>query len=121
MVPSPRPLEPSPKGRQFSALASVLARAVTAEEIGPSHALRILRHELRRMNVNRAMKAPMRSAGAQQVIDRYGELGEPIPKNGSNDALPCDHVHAVTAEDLRALVTLEDWVASLADEDSPPA
>ena len=72
------------------------------------------------MNVNRAMKAPMRSAGARQVIDRYGELGEPIPKNGSNDALSCDHVHAVTAEDLRALVTLEDWIASLADEYSPP-
>lgn len=102
-----------PRDRRFSDLAAVLARAVAAGDLEPGYALRILRHQLRVMNVNGAMKVRVRSAGAQAVIDRYAIAGEPIPKNGSGDALHCDHVHALTAAELGRLRSPAAWLAEL--------
>lgn len=61
------------------------------------------------MNVNSAEKVSIRSEGAQAVIDRYDRAGTRIPKNGSGDALHCDHVHALTDADLERLQTVDAW------------
>ena len=91
----------------------MLSRAVAADELEAAHALRILRHQLRVMNVDGAIRVLTRSEGAQAVIDRYDRAGRPIPKNGSSDALHCDHVHALTAGDLTRLVSVEQWIIEL--------
>jgi hypothetical protein len=103
----------NPSDRRFVALGAVLARAVVAGELEATHARGVLAHELRKMNVNSAIKAPKRSVEAQAVIDRYGKAGEPIPKNGSDDALHCDHVHTLRAADLIRLLTIDAWAAEL--------
>lgn len=102
-----------PRDRRFAQLGAVLARAVVNDELDTNYALRILRHQLRVMNVNSAMKVSVRSEGAQAVIDRYGEAGTSIPKNGSGDALHCDHVHALAAVDLARLLSVEAWQEEL--------
>jgi hypothetical protein len=94
-------------------LAAVLAAAVRAGELDANYALRVLRHQLRVMNVNRALKAPVRSVGAQAVIDRYNALGSAVPKNGSGDALHCDHVHPLTADDLVRVGAPAEWLVEL--------
>ncbi len=103
-----------PRDRRFAELGAVLAKAVANDELDANYALRILRHQLRVMNVNSAIKASVRSEGAQAVIDRYTESGAPIPKNGSGDALHCDHVNALTASDLARLLSSEAWLDELA-------
>ncbi|MFZ6005785.1 MAG: hypothetical protein ACOYXM_17820 [Actinomycetota bacterium] len=113
MARTPTPIGSRPKDLRFAALAAVLSRAVAAGELEATHALRILRHQLRVMNVNGATKVPRRSEGAQAVIDRYAEAGDLIPKNGSSDALHCDHVHSLTADDLTRLVSVEEWITEL--------
>ena len=102
-----------PKHERFAALAAVLSRAVVKGELGAPHALGVLRHQLRLMNVNGAMKLARRSSGAQAVIERYATAGEPIPKNSSLDALHSDHVHPLTAEDLTGLLTRGAWLEQL--------
>ncbi|RKQ86067.1 hypothetical protein C8N24_4076 [Solirubrobacter pauli] len=92
-------------------VAHVLARGVRDEEVAPADALRILRHELRRRNTNRALKLPLRSKEAQRVIDEYGPAGP--PKNGSNDALHADHLWPLTEETLRTTTSVEAWVDEL--------
>ncbi len=56
---------------------------------------------------------PAGSKKAQAVIELYGVEGKQIPKNGSLDALHCDHVFAVTAEDIQRLQTAEAWLTEL--------
>lgn len=109
------PTEPAPRPRdvRFAALGAVLAAAVGRGELEANHALRVLRHELRVMNVNSALKAAKRSQGAQIVIDRYTVEGQPVPKNGSGDALHCDHVNALRAADFRRLQSPDAWLAEL--------
>lgn len=102
-----------PRDRRFAELGAVLARAAANEELDANYALRILRHQLRVMNVNSAMKVSIRSEGAQAAIERYLEAGAPIPKNGSVDALHCDHVHALIAVDLARLSSTEAWLEEL--------
>jgi hypothetical protein len=92
-------------------VAHVLARAVRDGEVIAADALRILRHELRRRNTNKAIKLPMRSREAQRVIDEYGAAGP--PKNGSDDALHADHLWPFTEELLRAVDTVDGWVIEL--------
>lgn len=103
----------APKHRRFAELGAVLARAVAAGEVEATYALRVLRHQLRTMNVNNALRAPLRSTGAQAVIDRYAAAGEAVPKNGSPDALHSDHTHPLTVADLERLQTVEQWIAEL--------
>jgi hypothetical protein len=107
------PNGPTPKDQRLAAVAAALARAVVAADVDAADALRIIRHELRRRNTNRALGAPFRSRRAQEVIDRYAQAGEPIPKNSSNDALHCDHVFQVTVDDLYRLHTRDDWLAAI--------
>lgn len=47
------------------------------------------------------------------MIDRYVREGRPIPKNGSDDALHCDHVWTITAADLAVWDTPDAWLAQL--------
>ena len=101
------------KHQRFAALGAVLARATVADEIEATYALRVLRHQLRIMNTNNALKAPLRSERAQAVIDAHAAVGTAVPKNGSPDALHSDHVHPVTAEDLHRLLTIEDWLDAM--------
>lgn len=104
---------PRPADRRFAALAAVLARAVASGELEPTHARGVLAHQLRKMNVNSALKAPVRSSAAQAVIDGYASLGRPIPKNDSDDALHCDHVHKLRAADLLRLQGVDAWLEEL--------
>ena len=55
----------------------------------------------------------MRSPEAQAVIERYTAEGRAVPKNGSMEALHCDHVNVLRATDLARLQTTEDWLAEL--------
>jgi hypothetical protein len=104
----------SPKHLRFARLAAALAKAVVNDELPAQEALPVLRHQLRKMNTNRALLAPIRSVAAQAVVDRHAEAGEPIPKNGSADALHCDHVHQLSAADLRVWTTVDEWTRQVA-------
>lgn len=92
-------------------VAHVLARGVRDDEVLAADALRILRHELRRRNTNKAIKLPLRSREAQRVIDEYGPSGP--PKNDSNDALHADHLWPLTEEILHTVRTVDDWTLEL--------
>jgi hypothetical protein len=92
-------------------VAHVLARGVRDGEVIAADALRILRHELRRRNTNKAIKLPLRSKEAQRVIEEYGPTGP--PKNGSDDALHADHLWPLTEETLWTTTTVEAWVTEL--------
>ncbi len=94
-------------------LAAVLAQAVRDGDLQAHDALRVIKHEMRRRNTNKKTKLPFRSAGAQDVIDSYQGRGEPLPKNGSNDALHADHVYELGDADLRQTVGVDAWMALL--------
>lgn len=102
-----------PKHERFAALAAVLSRGVADGELTTTHALSVLRHQLRIMNVNGAVKLTRRSSAAQAVIERYAAAGTPIPKNSSLDALHSDHVNPLSAGDLTRLLTRDAWLAEL--------
>lgn len=102
----------SDRDRREAQLAHVLARAVRVGELAPADALRVLRHELRRRNTNRAQKIGTRSVEAQRVMRQYG--AEAVPKNDSPDALHADHVYPVTEAELRRNDTLELWIDAMA-------
>jgi hypothetical protein len=104
---------PTEKDRRAAALAAHLAAGVRSGAVEAADALRVLRHELRRRNTNSTLKIERRSVAAQAVVDTYARAGEPIPKNGSDDALHADHVYALNAETLETLVSPEDWVSEL--------
>lgn len=65
-------------------IANVLARAVRDREAEATDALRILHHELRRLNTGKKQTIPVRSVAAQQVIDRYAVQGRQVPNNNSD-------------------------------------
>jgi hypothetical protein len=113
VVADETPVEGTPRDRRFAALAAVLARAASAGEIVDVDALRVIRHELRRRNVNRAIKSGRRSVAAQAVIDKYAMAKTPIPKNSSDDALHCDHVFPLSLSDLQRLQSVDAWMAEL--------
>jgi hypothetical protein len=92
-------------------VAHVLARAVRDGEVAAGDAVRILKHELRRLNTNRSHLLPTRSTGAQVSIDRYAP--ERPPRNGSDEALHADHVYPFTADILADVTTLDGWVVEL--------
>jgi hypothetical protein len=107
------PIEATPRDRRFAALAAVLARATSAGEVADVDALRVIRHELRRRNVNRAIKSGRRSVAAQVVIDKYAAANMPVPKNSSDDALHSDHVFPISLSDLQRLQSVDAWLAEL--------
>ena len=74
-------------------LAAVLAEAVRTGSLQAADALRVIRHEMRGRNTNKKSTLPYRSSRAQAVIDDYADRGEPVPRNGSDDALHADHVY----------------------------
>jgi hypothetical protein len=97
---------PTDKETRGAAVAHALSRAVRADEVNAIDACRILRHELRRANTNRAHLIEFRSEGAEASIQRH--QGRP-PKNGSDDALHADHVYPFTPELLYEVSTLDAW------------
>ena len=101
----------SDRDRRSAQVADVLARAVRKGELEPADVLRILRHELRRRNTNRAQKIPTRSTEAHRVIDDYGAAN--VPKNASPDALHADHVYLLTDDELHRNDTLELWIEAM--------
>jgi hypothetical protein len=105
--------EPKASHARFVALATVLARAHRGGELAAAEVLPVLRHQLRKLNTNAARKAPYRSDGAQEVIQRYEAQGTEIPKNSSPDALHCDHVFKLTVDHLQRLHTRGDWWVEL--------
>jgi hypothetical protein len=106
------------KDERFAALAAALARASGRREVAPTDVLRVLRHELRRRNTNRALQAPYRSRRAHEVLERAAAAGEPVPKNSSPDALHSDHVHPLSERDLLELTTMTAWLERLAHLDT---
>ena len=101
------------KDERFAALAATLSRAARAGDVALTDVGRVIRHELRQRNTNASLRATRRSTKAQAVIERYGNKGTQIPKNGSPDALHCDHVFAVTAQDIQRLQTADAWLTEL--------
>jgi hypothetical protein len=98
---------------RLAQIGCALSQAVTRRDVHDSDALRVLRHELRRLNTNQALKARWRSEGAQHVIDKHELAGTEIPKNSSDEALHCDHVFPLTVGDLHHLQTVDDWRTDL--------
>ena len=43
------------------------------------------------------------------MIADYAARGEPIPKNGSDEALHADHVYELRVDQLRATFTVDEW------------
>jgi hypothetical protein len=82
-------------------VAHVLAQATRNDEVSAADVLRILRHELRRLNTGNKLKVPTRSVEAQAVIDRCTAAGEKVPNNNSDDALHADHVWPITERHLK--------------------
>ncbi|GIL34007.1 hypothetical protein [Phycicoccus sp. DTK01] len=107
---TPLPDPPTAKELRAARLAHVLAAAVRADECEAADVLRVLRHELRRLNTRGAEKAPRRSVEAQRVLDTYGA---DRPRNGSPDALHADHVWGLAESQLRVLDTVAQWVDEL--------
>ena len=104
-------MPPTEKELRAACLAHVLARAVRGDELQPTDALRVLRHELRRRNTNSSLTIPHRSHGAQASIEKYSPALP--PKNGSPDALHADHVYSFTRDVLATVDTIEGWLAAL--------
>jgi hypothetical protein len=104
-------LDVSERDRRAAQVAHVLSRAVRDGEMVSADALRLLRHELRRRNTNRAQTIAIRSTEAQRVIDQYGAGG--APKNASPEALHADHVFRLTEDELHVNDTLELWIEAL--------
>ena len=106
---------PQPTARESRAarVAHVLARAVRQGEADAIDVLRILKHELRRLNTNKKERLPTRSRAAQEVIERYAGLGQAVPKNSSDDALHADHVYPLTVSALQEISSVEGWLEEL--------
>lgn len=94
-------------------IASVLAAAWRAGDIEAEDALRIIRHDLRRLQTNKKLEIPRRSRQAHKVIRKYALEKEQPPKNGSSDALHADHLHPVTTKHLKSLKTVQQWTRAL--------
>ena len=94
-------------------VAHVLASAARNREVAAADVLRILRHELRRLNTGNKLKIPTRSIEAQAVIDTCAAAGEKVPNNNSDDALHADHVWPITEGHLQAVTTVDAWVFEL--------
>jgi hypothetical protein len=107
----PRPA--SEKEVRAAQLAHVLARAVRDGEVHAVDARRVILHELRKLNTNKAHLLPIRSVEAQRAIERYAALDQLVPKNSSGDALHADHVYKFTAETLAKTDTVEAWLSEL--------
>lgn len=103
--------EATPKEVRAARVAHVLARAVRDREVESIDALRILKHELRRLNTNKSHKLEARSSGAEASIQKYAP--ERPPRNDSDDALHADHVYPFPATLLSEVTTLEDWTHEL--------
>ncbi len=103
--------DPADKKLRAAKVAHALARAVREGDVNAVDASRILRHELRRLNTNRAHKITIRSARAQASIEKYAP--ERPPRNGADDALHADHVYPFTTNLLYEVTTLEEWVRAL--------
>jgi hypothetical protein len=101
----------TPKELRAAQVAHTLARAVRNHEVNPTDAVRILKHELRRLNTNRSHKLKARSCSAQASIEKYAPSRP--PPNGSDDALHSDHVYPLTADLLHDVTTVEEWVVEL--------
>ena len=115
MQPSPSPFpdvieDPTPKALRAAQLAHVLASAVRNDECDARDVLRVLRHELRRLNTRGAERAPQRSEAAQAVIDKYGD---DRPRNGSSEALHSDHVYGLSLDQLENVMSVKAWVTEL--------
>jgi hypothetical protein len=107
------PVIATEKELRAAQVAHVLARAVREDEAAAADVLRILRHELRRLNTGNKLKIPTRSVEAQAVIDRFTAAGEHVPNNNSGDALHADHVWPITERHLEELTTVNAWVVEL--------
>lgn len=109
---------PTARDKRLAALAAALARAVQAGEVYPIDAGRVIRHELRTRNTNRAHTAPYRSRAAQEVISRYEASGQRRPRNESPDALHSDHVFPLANDEILTLTTQEAWLERLEQLDT---
>ena len=94
-------------------MAHVLARAARDNEVAVADVLRVLRHELRRLNTGNKLKIPTRSVAAQAVIDKCTAVGEKVPNNNSDDALHADHVWPITERHLNEITDVDGWIAGL--------
>lgn len=98
------------RDERFARLANVVAAGVRNCDMQAEDALRVLKHQLRIFNRNKAMKITRRSTGAQRSIKEHG--GAP-PKNGSGSALHSDHVHPLNQDQLFKLTSVDTWLAVL--------
>jgi hypothetical protein len=101
------------KRERQAEVAAALAAAYRNGDIEAEDALRIIRHELRRLQTNKKLDIPQRSKQAQKVIREYAAGAKSLPKNGSGDALHADHIHPVTTKHLKSLTTGQQWLRAL--------
>jgi hypothetical protein len=106
-------LSPTQKELRAGQIAHVLSRAVRDGEASPIDVLRILRHELRRLNTGNKLKIALRSIEAQAVVDKYTAAGQPIPNNNSTEALHADHVWPIVDQHLHGTTSVDAWVDEL--------
>lgn len=100
---------------RLPALCAVLAEAYRDGKLQGTDVLRVLGHERRTLMTNKTPGLPVRSMGAQTVIDDYAAKKVTVPKNGSLDALHADHVHRLSETHLLTLTTEVDWQGAMAE------
>lgn len=101
--------------QRFAMLANALAEDYRAGEVLAADALRVLRHQLRKMNTNKALGVPrdLWSVRAAEVQAEHAARGEAVPKNAFDEALHCDHINTLVRADLDHLSTVEEWQDAL--------
>jgi hypothetical protein len=91
----------------------VPARAVRDSEVEPDNALRMIKHEMYRRSTNPRLRVERRSVAAQTLIERYGQLGQPVRNTTSGDALTYRSRHPLAESNPVSMVTINDWVDAL--------
>ena len=94
-------------------MAAALAAAYRNGDLEAAEALRIIRLELCSLQTYKKLEMPQRSRQAQRVIREYAASANPLPKNGSVDALHADHIHPVTIKRLKVVITSQQWHTAL--------
>jgi hypothetical protein len=100
---------------EWARLAAALSMDCRNCEVRTSDVLRVLRHQLRTLNTNKASTTPsdLWSVRAKEVFDDHTARGERVPPNGFAESLHCDHVYGVRLGDLDRYESIDDWLGAV--------
>jgi hypothetical protein len=100
---------------EWARLAAALSADSRNHEVRSSDVLRVLRHQLRTLNTNKAVTTPpdLWSVRAKEVFDDHTARDERVPPNGFDESLHCDHIYALRVGDLNRYESIDDWLGEI--------